>query len=370
MQENMLHRRHYGRRQDSMMEIFFRVEGDKIVMSQYLGRTVTHSTLVNFYGIGSYMISKSNLYNGIIQTVLKSENIKVLGFIDITQRTNPTLAIPIGTWNLSDILLRDDETVIAAKVDEDNNILFSHISVNHPRLKWELIPYISDGNIESIEINGDYIQGFDNGNFFKIPLLVNEKPIALKLSQEEQQLTNTNPITGVDYTVCWGFIHYLFVATIIVSSLTFCSFICVIIYFIRARDRLFYAIEKQKSQDFHLPQRSNIQNVPLIQRQEFTEEVQKALNFYRQHNGIKLAPSSNGFGNTSSWERDLENGQKNQGRQLPLEINEKKRDQLFFPEVNGKKQVDQSLMASMNEKNTFYERNPNTFGESVCEILS
>ena len=143
-------------------------------MLNHIDRKQNYNNPVHFRGIENYDIVRSNLYNGIIQTVLKSGNQRILGFIDAREATHPAQAFFIGNWTLSDILLRDNDTVFAVKVD-DNKIYQSSISMDQSKLNWEEIQYNETDVVETIEINENYIQGSYNGNFFKLPLLLSIK---------------------------------------------------------------------------------------------------------------------------------------------------------------------------------------------------
>ena len=124
---------------------------------------------VNFNGVDKYNVMRSNFHNDIIQTSLKSGNKRILGFIDAKETIYPTETFVIGNWTLSDISLRDNDTVFAVKV-EDNRIYQSSISMNEPRVYWKLMNYTTNRIIETIEIEGNYIQGSDGGRSFNISL--------------------------------------------------------------------------------------------------------------------------------------------------------------------------------------------------------
>jgi len=184
--------------------ILFESRNETILMLQHMDQQETYNTSVYFYGIDKYTITRANLYKGIIQAVIKSGNQRILGFIDIKENRNPTVATKIGKWALSDAFLRDEDTVVVVKVDDDNKILESNVSMSHPKLVWRLIDYNPNRKIKRIEIHDDYIHVSDNGQLFKIPLFPEAK---LPKQKEGTKHTISNETVQESSVMSWDSIH-------------------------------------------------------------------------------------------------------------------------------------------------------------------
>lgn len=170
------------------VKIFFEALGGEILVLRYVNKSIESNIPVRFAGNQTYAILTSNLHNGKIQTVLKGliEKDKFVSFVDIGKEKNSTAVISIGNSDLSDVLLRDEDTVVAVKAD-DNKIFRSNISLDDSEPAWELIARNPSKKIIKIWINGDEVQGHYS-RYFSIPLFNIQKPTEKEpLSPEKKE---------------------------------------------------------------------------------------------------------------------------------------------------------------------------------------
>ena len=182
------------------VQAFFKMKNRKTLSIERIDGEYHYSNDVDFHGIDKYVITESNIYNGIIQTVIKSKNKMFLGLVNITEHELPPKTIEIGIWRLSDILLRDDDVVTVVTV-HNNSIFYSNVLFSNPELDWKKVEYSPKGEIEGLEINGKHIQGSDSGDFFEYLLFRKEdycKPENLK-----------SPIVTPPHVAPWYPEHYI-----------------------------------------------------------------------------------------------------------------------------------------------------------------
>lgn len=246
----------------------------------------------------------SNIYNGIIQTILKSNDKKVLGFIDTTKPNNPTIAVTLGPWSMSDALLRDENTVIAVKV-QDNKIYRANISMSYTKIIWDHIPHDLSKAIEGIEIKDKYVQGSAGGEFFIIPLFENKEMgtvIQNRPGEQSKVYATTSLVRIMEDGYTW---HPNHIIILVIAGMIFLLFTIIFItcfYYMVINSGMNSCLKK--------PVREEPHQLLMPQREVSLDEIQNAFKVYNDYkNNIRSAGSS-GLGNTSTWDKSIEQHQR------------------------------------------------------------
>ena len=272
------------------------------MLLHYLYKEFNNLTPIHFHGVDRYAVKRINLYNGIIQTVLKSDGKKVLGFIDITKSHNPTMAVTLGDWILSDVLLRDEDSVIAVTV-ESNKVYQSKMSMRESKLNWNLVPYKPIGRIERIDIISNYLQVSDSGQLFNIPLFPNLQPNIENSSQKPESHTIIpQPVTqNLDI---WNLSPPMILMIIIISILLLILFLILV-------GALVYCVKLNNGQCPWIRQQAPRESTYELQKfNASSEEIEEALRLYRQniHNTSSAITNNESTNHPDSNQRDFNLG--------------------------------------------------------------